>query len=320
MTRLRRLVDTLWHESRPLTATGIVMLAALVASLAAMGVDHREILGVPRWLKPVKFAASTAIYAFTVAWIFTALPDWRRLKAIVGWVISVVVVLEVFLIDLQAARGVTSHFNVGTGFDAAVFGIMGTAILIAWAAGIALTVALFRQWFDDRGFGWALRLGMVITLMGQATGGLMTTPTAAQREAARTSRITVAGAHTVGAPDGGPGLPVTGWSREHGDIRVAHFVGLHAVQLLPLGAWLVGPLGSAAKRRRAVLLMAASYFALFAILLAQALAGQALMQPQGSIAIAFGAWAIAAMAGAVFITAARRSSATGPAFRVAVSR
>jgi hypothetical protein len=66
--------------------------------------------------------------------------------------------------------------------------------------------------------------------------------------------------------------------------------------------------------------MAASYFALFAILLAQALAGQALLQPQGSIAIAFGAWAIAAMAGAVFITAARRSSATGPAFRVAVSR
>ena len=320
MPRLRRLVETLWRESRPLTATGILMLAVLAASLAAMGVDHREILGVPRWLKPVKFAVSTAIYAFTLAWIFTALPDRRRLKVIVGWVISVVVVLEVFLIDLQAARGVTSHFNVGTTFDAAVFGIMGVSILIAWIAAIALTVALFRHRFADEAFGWAVRLGMLITILGQATGGLMTTPTEAQLAAARTSRITVAGAHTVGAPDGGAGLPFTGWSRDHGDIRVAHFIGIHAMQLLPAAAWLIGPLGSAARRRRAVLLMAASYFALFAILLAQALTGQALLQPQGPIAIAFGAWAITAITGVVLITAARRSSAAGPSLPFAVSR
>jgi hypothetical protein len=238
----------------------------------------------------------------------------------VGWVVSVVGVLEVFLIDLQAARGVTSHFNVGTAFDAAVFGTMGIAIFIAWIAAIALTVPLFRHRFADEGSGWALRLGMLIAIAGQATGGLMTTPTEAQRAAARTSRITVVGAHTVGAPDGGPGLPVTGWSREHGDIRVAHFIGLHAVQLLPAGAWLVGSLGSVTRRRRAVLLMAAGYFALFAILLLQALAGQPLLQPQGPIAMAFGAWAIAATAGVARITAARRSSATGPSLPVAVAR
>jgi hypothetical protein len=320
MDRLRRFMEPLWRESRPLTATGIVMLAALVASLAALGVDHREILGVPRWLKPAKFAVSTAIYAFTLAWIFTLLPDPRRLKAIVGGVVSAVMVIEVFLIDLQAARGVTSHFNVGTAFDGMVFGIMGVAILIAWIAGIVLTVALFRHRFQDEGFGWALRLGMVITMAGQATGGLMTTPTEAQLAAARTSRITVAGAHTIGGPDGGPGLPITGWSREHGDVRVPHFMGLHAVQLLPAAAWLIGPLGSATRRRRAVFLIGVGYFALFAILLAQALAGQALLQPQGPIAVAYAAWAVAAMAGAVLITAARKSSAAGPSLPFAVTR
>src|SRR4051812_21865073 len=222
MTTLHRL----WNASAPLTATGLLMLAVFAASLAGIAIDHRTILGAPLWLKPAKFAISTGVYAFTLAWIFTYLPDRPKLTSRVGWITAVVVVVEVAIIDLQAARGVTSHFNVGTPLDAILFGVMGNGILIAWIAAIVLTVALFRRRFDDEAFGWALRLGMLLTVIGQASGGLMTTPTKAQLEAARSSRLTIAGAHTVGAPDGGPGVPIAGWSREHGDLRVPHFVGL----------------------------------------------------------------------------------------------
>ena len=117
---------------------------------------------------------------------------------------------------------------------------------------------------------------------------------------------TVAGAHTVGAPDGGSGVPVTGWSREHGDLRVPHFVGLHAVQLLPAIVWLTAPFGPAVRRRRAVFVAAAAYVALFAILLAQALGGQPLLAPQGSIALALAAWVAAVLAGSCFVAAARK--------------
>ena len=110
---------------------------------------------------------------------------------------------------------------------------------------------------------------------GRLTGGLMTRPTTAQLDAARAGeRMTISGAHTVGGPDGGPGLPGTGWSTEHGDVRVPHFVGLHALQALPIVAVLLGRAGLRDKvRERLVLVAAASYAGLFGILLIQALRG-----------------------------------------------
>jgi hypothetical protein len=320
MIVLRTQLERLWRASRPLTATGVIMLIAFAASIAAMAVDHSEILGAPTWLKPAKFAISTAIYAFTLVWIFTYLPGRQRLTTIVGGMTAVVLVLEVAIIDAQAARGLSSHFNVATLLDATLFSIMGVAILVVWGAAIALTVALFRQRFADEAFGWALRLGMLLTVLGQATGGLMTNPTQAQLAAARTTRITVAGAHTVGAPDGGPGVPITGWSREHGDLRVPHFIGLHAVQLLPAAAWLIGPLGSAVRRRRGVLVAAAGYFALFGILLAQALSGQPVFAPQGLTMGAFAVWVVALIAGSVFVLASPRDGANGDALPMVVTR
>ena len=76
-------------------------------------------------MKPAKFAISTAIYALTLAWIFTYLDTWPRLKRVVGWTTAIILVAEVALIDLQAARGVTSHFNVATPLDAVMFVLDG---------------------------------------------------------------------------------------------------------------------------------------------------------------------------------------------------
>jgi len=267
----------LWRASAPLTVLGIVMLVAFAASAIAVAVDPTEILGAPRWLKPAKFAISSAVYAFTLAWIFTWLPDRRRLTAIVGGITAVVLALEVGIIDLQAARGLTSHFNMATALDATLFSIMGLAIVVLWVSAMVLTVALFRQRFEDASFGWALRLGMLLTVIGQGTGALMTMPSDANLRTARSSGLPVSGAHTIGAPDGGPGLPITGWSREHGDLRVPHFIGMHAVQLLPAIAWSIGLVAAGAGRRLAVFVAAAGYYALFAFLLAQALAGHPLV-------------------------------------------
>jgi hypothetical protein len=139
-----------------------------------------------------------------------------------------------------------------------------------------------------------MRFGLSITIVGAASGGLMTGPTKAQLAAARTTgHVTVIGAHTVGAPDGGPGLPVTGWSRERGDLRVPHFLGLHALQALPLFALAFLRRGWADTIRiRVTCAVAGSYVLLFAILLSQALRGQALTHPDTTTLTALAMWSV----------------------------
>jgi hypothetical protein len=272
----------------------MLMLAAAAASLVGVLVDPRAITGAPAWLKPFKFAISTAVYSFTLAWIFTLLTDWPRMRRIVGWTTAIVFVLEVAIIDMQAWRGTTSHFNTSTPLDTVLFAVMGSAIAIQTLISVATAVALWRQRFADRPLGWALRLGMTLTIVGAMTGSLMTRPSQAQLASARAGeRMRVVGSHTVGAADGGPGVPVTGWSREHGDLRAPHFVGLHAVQAMALIA-----LGLRRWRRpervrvRAMLAAAGSYASLFLLLLWQALGGQSVVAPD---AAALGIWAAATL-------------------------
>jgi hypothetical protein len=292
LPRLRFVVARLWALDRPLTATGLLMIGAFGASIAGLVLDPRLIAGAPAWLKPVKFAISTSIYSLTLAWVFSYLESWPRVRRVVSWTTAIVFVLEVALIDLQAWRGTTSHFNASTAFDAALFATMGIAIVTQTLISILVAIALWRERFARAAIGWTLRLGMAITIVGAASGGLMTRPTTAQlAQVHATGRMPVAGAHTVGAPDGGPGLPLVGWSRDHGDLRIPHFVGLHAIQVLPLIAFAIARITNVERRRvRLVLVTAGSYAALFGLLLWQALRGQSTIAPDATTVAAFAVW------------------------------
>ena len=309
---MKTALKRLWQADAKLTAVGLLMTALLGATGVALLVDPRQIVGAPAWMKPAKFSASIAIYTFTLAWVFTYLREWPGTRRVVSWVTTVTLLLEIVIIDVQVWRGTTSHFNVGTALDGVLFSIMGLAILIQTFAAMAVAVALWRQRFSDRAMGWALRLGMTITIAGALTGGLMTRPTRDQIDHARAgNRMTVSGAHTVGAPDGGPGLAGTGWSREHGDLRVAHFLGLHAIQMLGLAALIFTRRGWPEIRQvRMVWAVAASHVSLFAMLLWQALRGQSVVAPDAATIAALTVWA-ALTAGAVWLASSRTTSARG---------
>jgi hypothetical protein len=286
----------LWRGSAPLTVVVCLMLPTLVVLGVGLWVDPRTVLGDPVWLKPTKFAASITIYAATLAWVLGHLPRSSRLDR-VGWLSAVVLVLEQVIISVQAGRGTTSHFNVGTPLDAVLFAVMGAAIVSQTLASAVLALALWRARLPDRALGWALRLGLTLTIAGAAVGGIMSRPRDDQLRALAAGRQSPAGAHTVGGADGGPGLVGTGWSRDHGDLRVPHFFGLHALQVLPLVAvGLRRTRLSEARRARLVVAAGASYAGFVALLLWQALRGRALTAPDEVTALAALAWLVVSLA------------------------
>jgi hypothetical protein len=291
--RVAAVIANLWRSSPSLTAIGLLMLVVAVPSAIGIFVDPRIITGAPAWLKPFKFAVSAAVYSLILAWIFGYLSSWPRMRRVVGWTTAIVFVLEVAIIDAQAWRGTTSHFNASTTLDRVLFSIMGIAIVVQTFVSVAVVVALWRQRFADRALGWALRLGMMLTIAGALTGGLMTRPTSEQLARARAGHgIPIVGAHSVGGQDGGPGVPVTGWSREHGDLRVPHFIGLHAIQLLALvGVDLTRWRRSVAVRVRVVFAAAVSYASLFLLLLWGALRGQSVAAPDEIAVASIAIWA-----------------------------
>src|SRR5216684_1016484 len=216
---------TLYQSNRILTLTGGFHWLLVVVLLLIYPFDSRTILGISPWIKPIKFCLSIAIYVWTLAWYMRYLVDRARAVRIISCGVAISMLTEIACIVMQSARGTTSHFNGATPFDAAVFILMGVmiglnAMLVVWILVLFCKPGLRIP----PAYAWGIRCGLLLFLLASAEGGIMIGNHA----------------HTVGAPDGGPGLPLINWSREHGDLRVAHFLGMHALQVLPFAGYLLG--------------------------------------------------------------------------------
>jgi hypothetical protein len=284
--------------NRPLLWLTAASAVLAVISLAGIVFDDRILTGVPIWLKPFKFAVSFVLYAWTLAWILAILPRRSRAAERSGAVILGVAVVELTIIVTQVIRGTTSHFNVSSPLNEVLWNIMGPSIMVLFFAQVVISVAALRQRIPDRPAAFAIRLGLGVSLLGMAIAFLMT------------SQVTdsgLIGAHSVGVPDGGPSMPVTGWSTTGGDLRISHFVGLHALQAIPLLAFALGRWTRLAQLARArLVLVGGSAYAVLVILLAwQALRAQPLLQPDGLTLAAFGALAAGTAVAAVAVTRSR---------------
>ena len=279
---ISRTFHKLWHTHAPLTVSALVTALVTVFFIVGVFAYPRVITGAPAWLKPTKFGVSITLYSLTLVWILGFVRSKRRWVNVLGWVVVTTFALEWFAIITQVLRGTTSHFNIATPFDAALWGLMAAAIAVLWGANFVVAGLILFQKFDNPAFAWSLRLGLVLTIVGMGLGYLMTVPTAQQLAGWQTGgAVSVVGAHTVGLPDGGPGLPLTGWSTQSGDLRIPHFVGLHALQVVPFLGWWLSRRKRLPMRTRVALVWAGGsfYLGMILILLQQALRAQPLLRP-----------------------------------------
>ena len=213
------MIRELYHRDRLLFFTGAAMLLLLVVATLLSISDTRQILGLNPWIKPMKFMTSITIFLWTVAWFMPQTEPRPRSRAIVRWTIAIAMTVEIVAIVMQSVRGTTSHFNHQSAFDDAVFSIMGLGVVFNTTAMLLFLWIIRRDTPASRaGYIWGIRFGVALFLLASLQGVV----------------IVINDAHTVGAPDGGPGLPFVNWSTRFGDLRVAHFFGMHAMQALPL--------------------------------------------------------------------------------------
>jgi hypothetical protein len=211
-----------------LTGAALFLLLVMMPTLLTMAIEVRTLNGINVWIKPAKFELSVAIQFLTVAWFLQLLPFEQRAGRLVTALcqtMAVVGILEIAYIVLQASKGEASHFNSSTPLSIALYSLMGIGAITMLSISGWLGVMILRHGETGKPFVYVAGLSLVAgSLLGGLTGIFISA----------NQGHWVGGLHT----DAG-GLPIFGWSRTGGDLRVAHFFGMHIMQAVPIAIWLV---------------------------------------------------------------------------------
>lgn len=205
-------------RSEPLFYFIVFCFTASLLFLVLTRFTSTQVAGVNAWYKPFKFALSIALYSSTMAWLISYLPHFN--KSLYAWSVIVLLGFEIIYIALQATKGQLSHFNVSNPLYSALYGLMALAATAVSMYTAYIGVLFFQKDFPALplhyvcGIRWGIVLFVIFSLEGFVMG----------------SRLS----HTIGGVDGSTGLPLVNWSTKYGDPRIAHFIGMHALQVLPL--------------------------------------------------------------------------------------
>jgi len=279
MTSSTKALPSFSLAHQPLNWLSAASLGGIVVAGVFYAIDPRELLGVSLWEKPLKFLISTVVYAATFSWFYSLVTLRKRLVWWLGTLIAAMLLIELVIIIGLASVGLTSHFNVANGFQIAMWSIMATGISLLWFLSFAVGAFLWNSHTVPTVLRNGIRWGLAIGLAGMGLAFTMTSPNPEQLR----NFDGIAGAHTVGATDGGPGLPFLGWSTIGGDLRIAHFLGLHGLQVFPLLATVVMVFVVSRPLQRALLHGVGVTFSLLVIVVyLQALAGESIVSPSAA--------------------------------------
>ena len=235
---------------------GLVCLGLALISMTLAKLTSTQVYGINAWYKPFKFAISIGVFSWTMGWYCYYLPNYNVKPY--SWAIIILLGWELIYIFIQAQKVELSHFNVSTPVYSTIYTLMGLSAVLVTLYTAYVGFLFFKHSFPDLPdyYVWAIRLGILIFVLFSFEGALM---------GARMN-------HSVGAINDNSNLFVLGWSKTVGDLRIAHFIGMHALQVLPLLSFYL------LRNTKAIIVLALLYGLLALVTLVQALQGKPLFQ------------------------------------------
>ena len=235
---------------------GLFAMLGAITTFILLQKTSVQINGINAYYKPMKFFISIFIFVWSLAFYMQFLENQKAVK-MVSWIAVIGLGYELLAITLQAARGTTSHYNHQTTFDLTITVLMAVAISVVMFSISFIAVQFFTQknFNSDMILIWSIRMSLLITVVFAFEGFIMGSLLQ----------------HTIGATDGTEGLPIVNWSKKYGDLRVAHFFGIHAIQIVPFLSY------SLAKSIFQVFIIATVYLLLTTYALVRAMNGKPLV-------------------------------------------
>jgi hypothetical protein len=249
-------LQSLKTKNETLFYYGLLCLVFAIIFLVLTKISSTQVYNVNAWYKPFRFAFSTFLFAWTMAWFCAYLPNFNI--QLFNWSTIILLGFEILYIAIQAGKGQLSHFNLSTPMYSFLYSMMAIAATLVTLYTAYVALLFFTNDFPTlpNHYLWSIRLGLIIFVVFSFEGFVMG------------SKLT----HTIGGADGGSGIPILNWSTKYGDPRVAHFIGMHAMQVLPLFSFYV------LKNTKATVVLAVLYAFLAVFTLAKALKGKPLFK------------------------------------------
>ncbi|MES2478891.1 MAG: hypothetical protein V4561_07380 [Bacteroidota bacterium] len=251
-------VQQLKLKNESLFYFGLICLILSGLFLALTKLTHTQVFQVNAWYKPFKFAFSIFLFSWTMALYCSYLPDFNI--RLFNWTLIILFGFEIVYIAIQAGKGQLSHFNLSTPLYSFLYVLMAIAATAVTVYSAYICWLFFSQDFPELPdyYVWSIRLGLLLFVIFSFEGFLMG------------SRLN----HSVGAVNDNSNWFIIGWSKSFGDLRVAHFIGMHALQLIPLLSFYL------LKNTKATISISLVYGLLALVTLVQALQGKPLFRPK----------------------------------------
>jgi hypothetical protein len=245
-------IENLKSKNETLFYFGLICLLLSLIFIALTKLTVTQVYNVNAWYKPFKFALSTCLFSWAMAWYCYELPSFNI--QLFNWSVIILLGFEIVYIAIQANKGQLSHYNLSTPFYSFLYSMMALAATLVTLYTAYVGLLFFTNDFPNlpNYYVWAIRLEIIIFVIFSFEGFVMG------------SRLT----HTIGGKDGSDGIWLLGWSKTFGDPRIAHFIGMHALQVIPVLSFYIF------KNTKATIILGISYGLLALFTLIQALQGK----------------------------------------------